>query len=238
LPRHLPGRVVQQDQPARGDLLVAAEPHRGTQRVRVGSQPLRRGQLGQLDLRAGPHRAQLLDGEGEGVRDHRRGRHSMSLFPSRRSASQATALGASAANQPSVAIQPVGRYGIWPNALRRTMDGAVAVRTGLVLGVTILLGGSVLLFAVVALLAYLPHRLRTPTRARRRAVQAQWREQAAVLTERAELARARAARSARELAAAEPASAAAWRELEAAQAAYDEAVQRYQRLRDGGGPTV
>lgn len=118
------------------------------------------------------------------------------------------------------------------------MDGAVAVRTGLVLGVTILLGGSVLLFAVVALLAYLPHRLRTPTRARRRAVQAQWREQAAVLTERAELARARAARSARELAAAEPASAAAWRELEAAQAAYDEAVQRYQRLRDGGGPTV
>ncbi len=60
VPRLVPGRVVQQDQPAGGDLVAVAQ-HGAAQRVGVWREPLRGRHLFERDLGPGCHGAQLVD---------------------------------------------------------------------------------------------------------------------------------------------------------------------------------
>ena len=64
LPGVVPGRVVQQDQPAAGHLVAVAQ-HGGAERETVRGEPLRRGDLLEQDLLARRRRPQPGDGAGE-----------------------------------------------------------------------------------------------------------------------------------------------------------------------------
>jgi hypothetical protein len=110
------------------------------------------------------------------------------------------------------------------------MDVDVPTRTSFMIGWLALLAISAALFLLVAAVAWWQHRRRVPGKARQRRERAEWARHATAVTERAGQAATRAVAVRARVEPAEQARAAAWRELEEVETAYDEAAGKYREV--------
>ncbi|QSB16167.1 hypothetical protein JQS43_07670 [Natronosporangium hydrolyticum] len=106
----------------------------------------------------------------------------------------------------------------------------MTVPSAFLLGWAVFLAASVLLFVLMGVIAWAQHRREVPSRARRLAEAAEWAEHAAAVTDRVQQAADRTSSAQAELAVAEAERAAAWQELEQAEAAHAAAVERYREV--------